>query len=114
MFFIINININILKSCCNFALKIRDMDYSYDYKHSKNLRKEDEASLRASGSRAGLNKAGLQSLAGAILLAFLLFLSSNQDDLFMKELVAVSIIWTLVSLVRLQGEPDKNTPDEKR
>ncbi|MDX1332299.1 MAG: hypothetical protein R3252_04645 [Robiginitalea sp.] len=90
------------------------MDYSYDYEHSSNLRKEKEISRSEAGPRTLLTKAGIQSLAGAILLGFLLFLSSNQDNLFMKELIAVSIIWTLVSLVRMQGEPNKQSPNEKR
>lgn len=90
------------------------MDYSYDYKHSSNLSKEEAVSRAGADSRAFPTKVGIQSLAGAILLGFLLFLSSSQDNLFMKELIAVSIIWTLVSLVRMQGETDKNTPNEKR
>jgi hypothetical protein len=90
------------------------MDYSYDYEHSSNLSKEKEVSQAGADSRVFPTKAGIQSLAGAILLGILLFLSSNQDNLFMKELIAVSIIWTLVSLVRMQGEPNKNTPNEKR
>jgi len=114
MFFIININVNILKSYCNFVPKIIKMEYSYDYEHSSNIRKEEAVSRSEATGKTALTKAGIQSLAGAILLGFLLFLSSNQDNLFMKELIAVSIIWTLVSLVRLQGEPQKQTSNEKR
>ncbi len=86
------------------------MDYSYDYKESSNIR-GGEGIAR---SRPLLSKTGIQSLAGAVLLAALLILSGNLDNLFMNELVAVSVIWALVSLVRLQGDSAKNTSDEKR
>ena len=90
------------------------MDYSYDYKQSQNFSKEERVSRSETGSKITLTRAAVQSLAGAVLLGILLFLSSQQNDLFMKELIVVSIIWTLVSLVRVQGEPHKNTPHEKR
>ena len=79
------------------------MDYSYDYKQSSNLRGEKGFTRSKPWSKPALSKAGTQSLAGAILLGFLLFLSSNQNNLFMNELIALSVIWTLLSLVRLQG-----------
>jgi hypothetical protein len=84
------------------------MDYSYDYKQARNLSEKEVSSHSKTHSKPIVTKAGIQSLAGAVLLVFLLFLSSNQDNLFMNELIAVSVIWTLVSLVRLQGEPHKN------
>ena len=89
------------------------MDYSYDFKHTSNLDKDEAASRSEAGSKPAVTKAGIQSLAGGVLLVFLLFLSSNQDNLFMKELIAVSIIWCLVSLVRLQGEPNHTASYEK-
>ncbi|MEJ2584813.1 MAG: hypothetical protein P8Z38_07145 [Robiginitalea sp.] len=90
------------------------MDYSYDYEQSRNLRKEKDESRSGAWTNPILSKAGIQSLSGAVLLGFLLILSSNQNNLFMNELISVSVIWILVSLVRLQGEPDKITSHEKR
>jgi hypothetical protein len=90
------------------------MDYSYDYNHSSDLSKTNAESGSKSLGVADLSKATVQSLAGAILMGLLLYLSSTLDNLFMNELIAVSIIWGLVSLVRLQAEPSKNTSNEKR
>lgn len=90
------------------------MEYSYDYKHTRNLGEEGVSSRSKEGAKPAVTKAGIQSLAGGILLGFLLFLSSNQDNLFMRELIAVSIIWCLVSLVRLQGAPNNNASHEER
>lgn len=88
------------------------MDYSYDYTTDLNKEKEDSRS-KAPGL-AALSKTAVQILAGTILLGFLLLLSSSLDYLFMNELITVSVIWGLVSLVRLQGEPRKNASHEER
>lgn len=87
------------------------MDYSYDYTRDLNREKEDTRS-KAWGLQS-LSKAGVQILAGSLLLALLLFLSSTLDNLFLNELIAVSVVWGLVSLVRLQEEPRKNAFHEK-
>ena len=89
------------------------MDYSYDYNHRGEMSSEKEDSPSRSLPVPTLSKACIQSLAGAILLGALLFLSSSMENLFMNELIAVTIIWSLVSLVRLQGEPRKNKSYEK-
>lgn len=94
-------------------MKLKNMDYSYDYNHSGDLSKEKEETRSKALGIPTLSKAAVQTFAGAILLGFLLFLSSTLDNLFMNELIAVSIIWGLISLVRLQGEPRKNTFHEK-
>ena len=90
------------------------MDYSYDYKQTRDLSEQEVSAHSKTHSKPTVTKAGIQSLAGAVLLVFLLFLSSNQDNLFLNELIAVSVIWTLVSLVRLQGEPNNNVFHEER
>ena len=89
------------------------MDYSYDYNHSGDLSKEKAESGSKTLAVPAFSKATVQSLAGAILLGLLLYLSSTLDNLFMNELIAVSIIWGLVSLLRLQAEPRKITFHEK-
>lgn len=93
--------------------KLIDMDYSYDYNHSGDLSKEKDDPGSKALRLPAISKAGIQSFTGAILFGLLLFLSSTLDNLFMNELITVSIIWSLVSLVRLQGEPRKNKFYEK-
>lgn len=90
------------------------MGYLYDYEHSGDME------TRKSESREGVSLGGLtislpllQSLAGGLLLAFLLFASSNAGNLYMKELTIFAIIWTLVSLVRLRGESKPTSYDEQ-
>ena len=90
------------------------MAYSYDYNRTADLREGESRSrteTQSEGTR--LSKAALQSLAGGLMLGILLVLSGNANGLFMKELISVSAVWALVSLVRLQGEPN-STGQEKR
>jgi len=72
------------------------MAFSYNFKHTADFDREDrELSQRS------------------ILMGVLLWVSWSLDNLFLAELVAISFIWGLISLIRVKSEP-KKTYYEKR
>jgi len=90
------------------------MAFSYNFKHTVDFDREDrERSQSSSAPKTAVEKTTLKVIAGFVLLAVLLTGSWSLENLFMTELVAISFIWGLVSLIRLKSEPNK-TNYEKR
>jgi hypothetical protein len=90
------------------------MAYSFNYKHTADFeREESKRSSDANLQRPVISKTKIGVLASAVFLGLLLFCSWSLDSLFMRELIAVTCVWGLVSMVKLQSEP-KNTSHEKR
>lgn len=90
------------------AVKERFMAFSYNFKHTADFDRESrEDSQSSSTSKTAVNRTTLQVIAGSVLLAVLLLGSWSLDNLFMTELVAISFIWGLISLIRLKSEPNK-------
>lgn len=84
------------------------MAFSYNFKHTADYDRENrERSQSSSNSNTVVNRTTLQVIAGSVLLAVLLLGSWSLDNLFMTELVAISFIWGLISLIRLKSEPNK-------
>jgi hypothetical protein len=84
------------------------MAFSYNFKHTADIDRENrEGTQSSSTSRTVVNRTTLQVIAGSVLLAVLLLGSWSLDNLFMTELVAISFIWGLISLIRLKSEPNK-------
>lgn len=89
-------------------VKERFMAFSYNFKHTADFDRENrEGSQSSSTSKTVVNRTTLQVIAGSVLLAVLLLGSWSLDNLFMTELVAISFIWGLISLIRLKSEPNK-------
>lgn len=88
------------------------MAHSYNYKHASDIQGKDY-NMKAERALSGRSVMQIRALAGAIFLGMLLLWSWSMDNLFMTELLCVSGIWLLVSLVKLQSEP-QNHSDEKR
>jgi hypothetical protein len=86
------------------------MAYSYDFKHSAEFKTETrEAKPRSSSSEnTYVNRTLLEVIAGSVLLGILLIGSRSMDNLFMTELIAISFVWGLISLIRLKSEPTKD------
>jgi hypothetical protein len=86
------------------------MAYSYDFKHSAEFKTEtQEAKPRSSSSKSTyVNRTLLEVIAGSVLLGILLIGSRSMDNLFMTELIAISFVWGLISLIRLKSEPTKD------
>jgi hypothetical protein len=90
------------------------MAFSYNFKHTADIDRDDrERSQSSSVQRTAMDRTTLQVIAGSVFFAVLLLVSWSADNLFMTELVAVSLIWGLISLIRLNSEPNK-TNYEKR
>ena len=90
--------------------KIESMAFSYNFKHASEVPQKQTKST--SGYRGhSLNLSGTQAgvLAGSIFLGLLLLWSWSLGNLFMTELLTVTAVWLLVSLVKLQSEPKKYT-----
>jgi len=96
------------------TVKERLMAFSYNFKHTADFDRENrERSQSSSTSKTVVNRTTLQVIAGSVLLVVLLLGSWSLDNLFMTELIAISFIWGLISLIRLKSEPNK-TNYEKR
>lgn len=90
------------------------MAYSYNYKHTVELeREESKRSSEMNLERSTMSKTKIGVLASGVFLGLLLLWSWSLDSLFMRELIAAFCIWGLVSIVKFQSEP-KNTSYEKR
>lgn len=85
------------------------MAHSYDFKHTSELKSEErEAGLKRTVEEGSLlTRTQLVIIAGSIVLGFLLYGSWSLDNLFMKELIAVTAVWGFVSLIRLKSQPKK-------
>ena len=90
------------------------MDYSYDFKHTSeiNSRTREVASQKDALGPA-FNPGILKMVAGFLLMGVLLLGSWSLDNLFMKELLALTFVWGLISVIRIKSEP-KNEIHEKR
>jgi hypothetical protein len=88
------------------------MAHSFNYKHTSDIQ-EKKYETKDERVLPGLSLAQIWVLAGTVFLGMLLLWSWSLDNLFMTELLTVSGIWFLISLVKLQSEP-KNSNDEKR
>ena len=96
------------------TVKERFMAFSYNFKHTADFETENrERSQSSAPSKTAVNRATLQIIAGSVLLAALLLGSWSLDNLFMTELVAISFIWGLISLIRLKSEPKKTTYEKR-
>jgi hypothetical protein len=85
------------------------MAYSYNYKHTADFeREESKHSSEANLERPTISKTKIGVLASGFFLGLLLLCSWSLDSLFMRELIAVTFIWGLVSMVKLQSEPSKH------
>ena len=92
----------------------RYMAFSYNFKHIADFDRENrERTQSSSAQKTAMGGTSLQVIAGSVLLAVLLLGSWSLDNLFMAELLAISFIWGLISLIRLKSEPNK-TNYEKR
>ena len=90
------------------------MAYSYNFKHTAELKREDTKPASGTGlAKPSLSKSKLGMMVGGVFLGLLLLWSWSLDGLFFSELIAVTCIWGLVSLVKLKSEP-KYTQHEKR
>ena len=88
------------------------MAHSFNYRQTSDLR-EKKYDANADRALPGLSVVQAGVLAGTIFLGILLLWSWSLDNLFMTELLAISGIWLMVSLVKLQSET-KNSIYEKR
>ena len=85
------------------------MAYSYNYKHTADFeREESKRSSEANLERPTISKTKIGVLAFGVFLGLLLLCSWSLDSLFMRELIAVTFIWGLVSIIKLQSEPAKH------
>ena len=90
------------------------MAFLYNFKHTADFETENREQAQSSTpSETAVNRSTLQVIAGSVLLGVLLLGSWSLDNLFMTELLAISFIWGLISLIRLKSEPNK-TDYEKR
>ena len=96
------------------TVKERFMAFSYNFKHTADFDREDrERSQSSSAPKTAVDRTILGVIAGSILMGVLLLVSWSLDNLFLAELVAISFIWGLISLIRVKSEPNK-TYYEKR
>ena len=79
------------------------MAYSYDYKHTAEIKSEqrEQPAGRPAFSPV-INRGVMQMIAGFLLMGALLLGSWSLDGLFMSELLAVTFIWGLISVIRLK------------
>ncbi|MGB5403801.1 MAG: hypothetical protein WBN13_07485 [Robiginitalea sp.] len=91
------------------------MAYSYDFNHTRDFKSDQRDTERqiASTSSPVISRTKVEVIAGSLLMAILLLGSWSLDNLFMTELLAVSCVWGIISLIRLKSQPD-NTSYEKR
>ena len=90
------------------------MAFSYNFKHTAECETENrEYASDNNPLNVKLNRTALQIVAGSLLMAALLMGSWSLDNLFMTELLTISFVWGLVSLIRLKSEPN-STNYEKR
>lgn len=90
------------------------MAFSYNFKHTADFDREDRRRTQSTAvPKTAVGGTNLQVIAGSVLLAVLLLGSWILDNLFMTELVTISIIWGLISVIRLKSDPNK-TNYEKR
>ena len=91
------------------------MAYSYNYKHASDFKTEyrNTEDEMASTTSPVLSRTKLEVIAGSVLMGVLLLGSWSLDNLFMTELLAVTFVWGIISLIRLKSQPD-NTSYEKR
>lgn len=81
------------------------MDFSYNYKHTQEMQQK-LAESRSDGHpvrRLNLTGERLGFLAGTVFLGLLLMGSWSVDNLFMEELLAITGIWLLINLIKLQS-----------
>ena len=90
------------------------MAFSYDFKHTSEINSRTrEAASQNDALGPAFNPGILKMVAGFLLMGVLLLGSWSLDNLFMKELLALTFVWGLISVIRIKSEP-KNEIHEKR
>jgi hypothetical protein len=84
------------------------MAYSYDFKHTADIKSEAREEASRTTSLGPVFKPGvLQMVAGFLLMGVLLLGSWSLDKLFMTELLTLTFLWGLISVIRIKSSTTK-------